>query len=96
MIPRVDFSYELKKEGRFMKRKLLIFFLLIFIFFQKGFCQITINVDLSTQADTSVTISSGRNGNYCGGNNCVVFIVKLNPGSDLLNITSSQLSAAND
>jgi len=78
-----------------MKRKLLVFFLLLFIFLDKGFSQIIIPVNLSGSADTSVTISSSRNGSYCGDNSCVVFVVTLNPGSDLLNISSGQLAASN-
>ncbi|OCX51945.1 hypothetical protein BEL04_18265 [Mucilaginibacter sp. PPCGB 2223] len=74
-----------------MKRKLLIFFLLVFAWI-KGIGQVTIPVDLSSSANASVNVSSGRNGNYCGDNNCVVFVVTINPGSDLLNITSGQLA----
>ncbi|WP_448701994.1 PKD-like domain-containing protein [Mucilaginibacter sp. AW1-3] len=74
-----------------MKRKLLVFFLLLFAWI-KGIGQVTIPVDLSSSANASVNVSSGRNGNYCGGNNCVVFVVTINPGSDLLNITSGQLA----
>jgi gliding motility-associated-like protein len=79
-----------------MKRKLLIFSLLVFVFFNKGLCQTIINVNLSGKADTSVIISSNRSGNYCGDNNCVVFVVTLNPGSDFLNINGSQISASDN
>ncbi len=77
-----------------MKIRLLIFFLLAFTFNQ-GFGQVTVPVDLSAAKDTSVTISSSRGGSYCGDNSCVVFAVTLNPGSDLLNISSGQLAASN-
>jgi hypothetical protein len=78
-----------------MKRTLLVFFFLTFIFFNKGFGQIIIPVNLSGATDTSVTISSSRGGSYCGDNSCVVFVVTLNPGSDLLSITPSQFAASN-
>jgi hypothetical protein len=78
-----------------MKRKLLVFFFLTFIFFNQGFSQVTVPVNLSAATDTTVTISSNRGGSYCGDNNCVVFVVTLNPGSDLLNISSGQLAASN-
>jgi len=45
-----------------MKRRLLIFFLLLFVFLDKGFSQIIIPVNFSHAADTSVTISSSRSG----------------------------------
>jgi gliding motility-associated-like protein len=57
-------------------------------FYQSGlFAQsvTTITVDFSSNKDTSVTISNvTRNGNACGGNNCIVFKVILNAGSDQL------------
>lgn len=56
----------------------------------QGMAQVTtVNIDLSTSVDTSITLNNtpDRNGVTCGvssqGNtNCIVFNVKLNPASD--------------
>lgn len=53
----------------------------------KIFSQVTtIDIDLSGSKDTSVTITTNRNGNVCSGTNCVKFNITLNPGSDLLSL----------
>src|SRR6185437_1856419 len=78
-----------------MRRYFLSLFFLIALTSFKALGQTTIHVDLSGSADTSVTISNvSRSGSYCSGSNCVVFIVKLNPGSDLLNVQITQVTGA--
>ncbi len=70
-----------------MKRKLLVFFLLIFIFFNKGFAQ-NVSIDFSGKADTTVTLEDyERISANCNGatSNCIVFTIKLNANADLLN-----------
>jgi gliding motility-associated-like protein len=44
----------------------------------------TVTVNLSSQTDTAWTLDTTRNGNCCSDNNCIKFIVFLNPASDLL------------
>jgi len=47
---------------------------------------ITFSVDLSSKVDTAYAlVNQTRSGNCCGDNNCVKFVVLLNPGSDLIN-----------
>ncbi|HWZ36396.1 MAG TPA: hypothetical protein VNW51_09565, partial [Mucilaginibacter sp.] len=78
-----------------MKGKILLLILFSFIWV-KGLGQVTtVNIDLSGSVNATATSSPSRNGNTCGGNNCVVFHITLNPGSDLLGITSDQTSGAN-
>jgi gliding motility-associated-like protein len=77
-----------------MRKFLFLCFLFISSFAINGFGQITINVDLTGSPNKDTTITSSRNGNACSGNNCVVFIVKLNAGSDFLSITPSQFAAS--
>lgn len=51
-------------------------------------------VDFSSTKDTSWSVSSKRTEKGCvdgnAGNTCVKFIIKLNPGSDLVNFTTDQ------
>ena len=56
-------------------------------------------VDFSAAKDTSQSISAARNGTACVGttgsdNSCVRFNVILNPGSDLLNFSTNQITGA--
>ncbi|NCI45267.1 Ig-like domain-containing protein [Sediminibacterium soli] len=49
--------------------------------------QVTINLDLSANKDTTVVIDDiARNGNACSGSNCIVFNIKLNSGSDRVSL----------
>ncbi|MGZ4011497.1 MAG: Ig-like domain-containing protein, partial [Flavisolibacter sp.] len=41
--------------------------------------------DLSASIDTTVTMQSTRNGNCCGGNNCIRFNLTLNPACSYVN-----------
>lgn len=55
-------------------------------------------VDFSSAKDTSWSVSSKRTEKGCvdgnAGNTCVKFIIKLNPGSDLVNFTTDQNTGA--
>lgn len=56
---------------------------------------VPIGVDLTDLPDTAVTITGqGRNGNWCADNNCIVFNIKVNPGSDLINFNAGQITGA--
>ncbi|HEX3168037.1 MAG TPA: gliding motility-associated C-terminal domain-containing protein [Chitinophagaceae bacterium] len=48
---------------------------------------ITYNVDLSASVDTSVIIQSTRNGDCCGGTNCIRFDLIINPACSYVNFT---------
>ncbi|MBA3665873.1 MAG: hypothetical protein H0W61_16965 [Bacteroidetes bacterium] len=51
-----------------------------------GCTALTFSVNLSAALDTSYAlVNQVRGGNCCGDNNCVKFIVVLNPNADLLN-----------
>lgn len=55
--------------------------------------------DFSAAKDTTQSIDAARNGTACVGtsgsdNNCIRFNVMLNPGSDLLNFSTSQITGA--
>ena len=73
-----------------MKRTLLFFVIAIF-FVSKLHTQtctaITYNVDLSASVDTSVVIQSTRNGDCCGGTNCIRFDLTINPACSYVNFT---------
>lgn len=57
-------------------------------------CSNPITVDLSQHADTSVTITALRSGNCCTGSNCTVFAITINPGTDLISLTTSQVTGS--
>ena len=48
---------------------------------------VTYNVDLSASIDTSVVIQSTRNGDCCGGTNCIRFDLIINPACSYVNFT---------
>jgi hypothetical protein len=48
---------------------------------------VTYNVDLSASTDTSVVIQSIRNGDCCGGTNCIRFDLIINPACSYVNFT---------
>ncbi|HWZ15670.1 MAG TPA: PKD-like domain-containing protein, partial [Mucilaginibacter sp.] len=69
-----------------MRKFLFLCFLFITSFAIKGFGQTTtFNENFTGHPDTSVTVTSSRNGNSCGGSDCIIFNITLDPGSDLLN-----------
>ena len=79
-----------------MKGKILLL-VLFSCMWVKGWGQKTINVDLSGSVTATATVASDRSGNTsCGGSNCVVFHITLNPGADLLGISCDQHAASND
>jgi gliding motility-associated-like protein len=47
----------------------------------------TYNVDFSASVDTSVVIQSTRNGDCCGGTNCIRFDLTINPACSYVNFT---------
>ena len=74
-----------------MRRYFLSLIFLIAITSFKGLAQTFVYIDLSGSPNSSQNYAGSRTvSSYCGGSNCIVFVVKLNPGADLLNITSSQ------
>jgi gliding motility-associated-like protein len=81
------YTHILSKRFYFLK---LFFLLLGSMLSVEGIAQVTtVNIDLSSSIDTSITLNNtaDRNGVTCGvspsGNtNCIVFNVKLNPASD--------------
>ena len=48
---------------------------------------ITYNIDLSASVDTSVVIQSTRDGDCCGGTNCIRFDLIINPACSYVNFT---------
>lgn len=73
--------------GRIVDRKKCVLLLSLSFFYHLAIGQsvTTINIDFSASKDTSVTIKNkSRSGDTCGGTNCIVFKVTLNPGSDRL------------
>lgn len=76
-----------------LRKKLLLALFALGIFFAnntKAQCPactaLTFTVNLTSKVDTAwKLVSQTRSGNCCGDNNCIKFIVYLNPGSDLLN-----------
>ncbi|WP_170878425.1 gliding motility-associated C-terminal domain-containing protein [Daejeonella lutea] len=82
-----------------MPKNLRLFFLVITLlsatYSAFGQTPPTFNVDLSGSTDTTVTVlNKKRDGNWCGDNNCIVFNIKVNPGSDLINFTANQITGA--
>jgi hypothetical protein len=57
-------------------------------------CATPIIVDFSNKADTTVTIAADRNGDCCGGQNCISFSVKVNPFTDVINFGADQITGA--
>ena len=47
----------------------------------------TYSFDLSSSIDTSVSVSSNRNGNCCTGTNCIRFNIQINPGCSFVNFS---------
>jgi len=73
-----------------MKRTLLFIVVVLSIFnqLQAQTCTaVTYNVDFSASIDTSVVIQSPRNGDCCGGNNCIRFDLIINPACSYVNFT---------
>jgi gliding motility-associated-like protein len=73
-----------------MKRTLLFIAVALSIFnkLQAQTCTaITYNVDFSASVDTSVVIQSTRNGDCCGGTNCIRFDLIINPACSYVNFT---------
>jgi len=82
-----------------MKKLLLLCF--FFILAAKGYAQTCASpmvVDLSKSADTSVSYPGlSRSGTCCGSasnTTCIVFLVKVNPGTDMINFNWSQTAAS--
>src|SRR5206468_9110809 len=73
-----------------MKRILLSTLLVLFLM-QQGSGQsctaVTYYFDLSSSIDTSVTISTVRNGDCCTGTNCICFDLTINPGCSYVNFS---------
>ena len=72
--------------------KKILLFVVYFSFFgilaysQCPSCSATaFSFDLSSSIDTSVSISSNRNGNCCTGTNCIRFNIKINPSCSFVN-----------
>jgi hypothetical protein len=57
-------------------------------------CATPIIVDFSTKADTSVTLAGNRNGDCCNGQNCISFLIKVNPFTDIINFGADQITSA--
>lgn len=57
-------------------------------------CATPLIVDFSTQPTGSVTINAARNGNCCGDQNCISFLVKVNPFTDMINFNADQITDA--
>jgi gliding motility-associated-like protein len=73
-----------------MKRTLLFIAVTLSIFnqLQAQTCTaVTYNVDFSASVDTSVVIQSPRNGDCCGGTNCIRFDLIINPACSYVNFT---------
>ena len=73
-----------------MKRTLLFIVVALFIFNQlqaQSCTAVTYNVDFSASVDTSVIIQSTRNGDCCGGTNCIRFDLIINPACSYVNFT---------
>ncbi len=82
-----------------MSKNLRLFFFCLVLLARSytavGQASTPIPVDLSGAADTSVTFTNvKRNGDWCADNNCAVFNIKVNPGSDLINFDSNQPTGA--
>jgi hypothetical protein len=57
-------------------------------------CAVPIIIDFSAKADTSTVISGARSGNCCGDNNCISFLIKSNPLTDMINFNADQITGA--
>jgi hypothetical protein len=57
-------------------------------------CAVPIIIDFSGKADTSTVISAARSGNCCGDNNCISFLIKTNPLTDMVNFNVDQITGA--
>ena len=71
-----------------MKRTLLFVVIALSVFnqLQAQTCTaITYNVDFSASVDTSVVIQSTRDGDCCGGTNCIRFDLIINPACSYVN-----------
>jgi hypothetical protein len=55
-------------------------------------CITPIPVDLSASPTGSVTINRSRDADCCGGTNCITFLVKVNPGTDVINFDVDQIT----
>src|SRR4051812_9869799 len=55
-------------------------------------CATPIIVDFSNKADTTVTLAGKRNGDCCSGSNCISFLVKINPLTDVINFSADQIT----
>ncbi|RXF67056.1 PKD-like domain-containing protein [Arcticibacter tournemirensis] len=80
----------------FIKKSLLLLLLLVSFFLESRAqdCSIPIIVDLRASPNISKAIPAKRKGNCCGDQNCVTFKIYLNPGSDLLSFSTSQITGA--
>jgi gliding motility-associated-like protein len=47
----------------------------------------TYSFDVSSSIDTSVSVSTNRNGDCCSGNNCIRFILTINPACSYVNFS---------
>jgi len=57
-------------------------------------CATPIPVDLSSKADTSTILNATRNGDCCNGNNCISFLITVNPSTQLVNFSADQTAAS--
>ncbi|MGZ3756627.1 MAG: Ig-like domain-containing protein [Mucilaginibacter sp.] len=73
---------------------LLCFFLVLAIKGYSQTCASPLVVDLSKKADTSTTYNGSRSGSCCGDNNCIVFAIKVNPNTDMINFSVDQITGA--
>jgi hypothetical protein len=53
-------------------------------------CATPLIIDFSTQPSASVTINAARNGDCCGDQNCISFLIKVNPFTDVINFDLGQ------
>jgi hypothetical protein len=57
-------------------------------------CAVPLVVDFSASPEASTVITAARSGNCCGDSNCISFLIKSNPLSDMINFTADQITGS--
>lgn len=75
--------------------KWLPFLFCFSLFGASSLAQTVINVDLTASPNITKSYEGyDRDGSDCGGNNCIIFYITLNPGSDLVNFTTNKVTSS--